>query len=573
MMVGQIRLGTGPWETGPWEIGPWETAIVEQIIAWAAGVFITCLGAGFLYLILFYLLRSIFRKFDNDAALVTLNLSLYPILAITIFLGLKYAFSFLMVLPQFVAWVERILDAGVILTLGYWFSQLFVQVVAYYSKAYAQETEAMWDDVLIPLLETVVPVIVAIITGFLLLRTFGVDLTGIWITLGGATFVIGFAVQDILANFFSGVVLLVDTPFQFGDVLRLEDGSMGLLRRIGVRVTHLYLLDDRCDTYIPNSVLQAQRISNLSRPTPHFHDSITIPLRLEKDHDIKVTKALMQEIVLAHPDTLGEIDRKLKCLEQFYLQDQILWQAKEMGRLRLEAESEVNLKLEEVQQMLEVLAVTLQFAEKGGINPEELQSIREEYQSVLALIGVKVMAEQQGRRTLIRLEETQTEESLIELIRKWYRIWLRDPNLGEQDQYLLPTLWERTITIFKRRVQRLSQKIANPLREETRLDDYVQDLKNWLQQQLKETSGKWLEPKILVTGIGHDEDCSFVEFTLSYHVDDARLEDCERGSRVRSEIYQELMLHFKPMCISKETSIENLSKFQNTDLERENRKL
>ena len=50
---------------------------------------------------------------------------------------------------------------------------------------------------------------------------------------------IGFAIKDILANFFSGIVLLIDTPFQFGDVLRLEDGSLGMLKKIGVRGIYL----------------------------------------------------------------------------------------------------------------------------------------------------------------------------------------------------------------------------------------------------------------------------------------------------------------------------------------------
>jgi MscS family membrane protein len=60
----------------------------------------------------------------------------------------------------------------------------------------------MWDDVLLPILEAVVPVIVFTLAGVFVLRSLGVDLTGIWVALGGATFVLGFAAQGILANFF-----------------------------------------------------------------------------------------------------------------------------------------------------------------------------------------------------------------------------------------------------------------------------------------------------------------------------------------------------------------------------------
>lgn len=118
------------------------------------------------------------------------------------------------------SWIEHFLTAGLIIALSYWFFKLFTQVFIYYLKDYTQQTEVMWDDVLLPLLEAVVPIIIFTIGGVFFLKSFGVDLTGIWVTLGGATFVLFFAAQDILANFFSGVVLLIDTPFQFGDVLR-----------------------------------------------------------------------------------------------------------------------------------------------------------------------------------------------------------------------------------------------------------------------------------------------------------------------------------------------------------------
>ena len=71
----------------------------------------------------------------------------------------------------------------------------------------------MWDNVLIPLLEGVIPVLI-FLTGIALILqcSFGVDLTGVWVTLGGASLIVGLATKDILANFFSGLGLLVYTP-------------------------------------------------------------------------------------------------------------------------------------------------------------------------------------------------------------------------------------------------------------------------------------------------------------------------------------------------------------------------
>ncbi|NER96503.1 MAG: mechanosensitive ion channel, partial [Symploca sp. SIO1B1] len=193
-------------------------------------------GAIGLYFTLFYLLRSLFRKFERDIALVTLNVSSSPILAIFVLISFKITIQNTVSLAT-VAWLDRLFIGGIIITISYWSLQLFKQVLVYYLKEYAAITEVMWDDVLIPLLEGVIPAVIVLVGGSAVLQLcFGLDLTGAWLTLGGGAFVIGFAVKDILANFFSGIVLLLDSPFQFGDVLRIETESgtqLGILRKIG----------------------------------------------------------------------------------------------------------------------------------------------------------------------------------------------------------------------------------------------------------------------------------------------------------------------------------------------------
>jgi len=57
-----------------------------------------------------------------------------------------------------IEWVDRILLASITVTATYWLLRLFNQIVIYYLKEYAQQIEIMWDNVLIPLLEGVIPV-------------------------------------------------------------------------------------------------------------------------------------------------------------------------------------------------------------------------------------------------------------------------------------------------------------------------------------------------------------------------------------------------------------------------------
>jgi MscS family membrane protein len=198
--------------------------ILENKALFSLALFL--LGLVFLYLILFYVLKSIFRRLETDIALVSLIVSSYPILIVYLILGIKFNLhhqwkSFSLPIQLF-----AILNVSLIVIITYWLVQIFNKVIIYYLKSYTKESEAMWDDVLLPIVEAVIPVIIYILGGAFALKFLGVDLTGIWVTLGGATFVIGFAVKDILSNFFSGIVLLIDTPFRFGDVLSLEDGTI-----------------------------------------------------------------------------------------------------------------------------------------------------------------------------------------------------------------------------------------------------------------------------------------------------------------------------------------------------------
>ena len=507
-------------------------------------ILITIGITGLLYLFLFYVLRPIFRNFERDIAIVTLSVSAYPVLIIFFILNLQYSFvevAHIKILPA----LDSILTTIITIVISYWTSEIFNKIFIYYLKEYTQKSEAMWDDVLLPILSAVVPVIIYIIGAAFVLKNFGLDLGGIWVALGGATFVLGFALQDILANFFSGIVLLIDTPFQFGDILQLEDGSVGMLRRIGVRVTQVYIFSNHCDVYIPNSVLQGQNITNLSRPTSFYYHSINV--KIPPECNLEEVKKLIEEIVLAHPDTLGDIDNKLEFVEQYYQSeesDEHLIEQQETGKLRLIAEQQVDLKLEEIQQALEALVVTMQFAEKGGLTAEEIENVQQEYQVVLDLMGFQVVEE--GNSNF----DENNEEGLVELIRDWYRNWLKDPNLIDEDQYFISDEWERKILLLKRRAQRLYQKIVNPQAEETRLDDYVTELITWLRDKLKAPRKKWQAPEIRMANMDYAEALIYIDLHISFFVDDIKLEEGKRGERVKSQIYQEIFNYLKPTYLA-----------------------
>ena len=71
--------------------------------------------------------------------------------------------------------------------------------------------------------------------------------------------------------------------------------------------------------------------------------------------------------------------------------------------------------------------------------------------------------------------------------------------------------------------------LSLPQREETRLDDCVRELKQWLRERFKEPRRKWQEPQSLIAGMNHDGDSIYIKFKLNFFVDDIKLENGRRG--------------------------------------------
>ena len=260
-----------------------------------------------LYVSLFYVVRPFIRRFNNPLALLILGVIQNPLVIAVGLFGAKVSIGKLN-LSEINNWIQRSLTAVIVIILTYCVAELFTQVVTYYLRAYAKQTEAVWDNVLVPILQKLLPALTYILGTFLFLEALGIDLTGIWVAFGGLTFVLGFALRDILANFFSGLVLLIDTPFQFGDVIAMPDNSVAVIKNIGLRVTKLYLVDSDSEVYIPNASLGSKDIVNLSRPTPHV--ARTIQLEIKVDTDQKLATSILRETVLGHPDT-GQTHLKL----------------------------------------------------------------------------------------------------------------------------------------------------------------------------------------------------------------------------------------------------------------------
>src|SRR5215216_4499577 len=81
--------------------------------------------------------------------------------------------------------------------------------------------------------------------------------------LGIVGFTIGFALQDVMKNFASGIILLLQQPFHVGESIELA-GFEGTVLAIDLRTTEIRALDGRI-VILPNASVLANPIVNYTR--------------------------------------------------------------------------------------------------------------------------------------------------------------------------------------------------------------------------------------------------------------------------------------------------------------------
>lgn len=134
------------------------------------------------------------------------------------------------------------------------------------------------------------------------LQTSGVQLGGLAVVAGALGVGIGFGLQNIVNNFVSGLILLVERPIQIGDWIDMA-GTGGRVERIGARSTTM-VTNDNVVVIVPNAELVTSRIINWSHRDPRVR--IRIPVGVAYGSDLRRVREVLLEVANAHPAVLAE---------------------------------------------------------------------------------------------------------------------------------------------------------------------------------------------------------------------------------------------------------------------------
>lgn len=129
----------------------------------------------------------------------------------------------------------------------------------------------------------------------------GINTNSLAAVVGGAALAVGLSLQNQLSAFAAGVLLILFRPFKVGDYVE-AGGIKGTVEEIKIIHTVLRTLDNQ-EVIVPNNMITAAPITNHSARATRRLD---LTIGIDYEADLRRARALLEEIVAAHPKVLKE---------------------------------------------------------------------------------------------------------------------------------------------------------------------------------------------------------------------------------------------------------------------------
>ena len=142
-----------------------------------------------------------------------------------------------------------------------------------------------------------------ILTGFVVaILALGVNLDRVTLVAGALGVGVGIGLQNVVANFVSGLILLLERRIHVGDSVQLGD-LQGEIRQIGGRASTIRTWDG-AEVIVPNASLTSGQVTNWTLSDRLRR--VTLPVRVAYTADPERVMAIFRDVARTHPKALTE---------------------------------------------------------------------------------------------------------------------------------------------------------------------------------------------------------------------------------------------------------------------------
>jgi len=144
-------------------------------------------------------------------------------------------------------------------------------------------------------------VIIALGTLYALGRL-GVEPSTLAFISGGLSVGIGFGLQQIFANFISGILLLFEQSLRPGDIVSV-DGEMGVVEKLSIRSTTIRTLDD-VDIIVPNSSLLTSSVRTYTKSSRSIR--VLLKVMASPENDPRFVRDVLLQVARQHSEVQSD---------------------------------------------------------------------------------------------------------------------------------------------------------------------------------------------------------------------------------------------------------------------------
>lgn len=231
-----------------------------------------------------------------------------PIIMWFVIGGVYAALPFLNLTPQVATNAEKAIILTIILSAAWTLANMAGGIIRFYgSKIGAGLQVSSLGQLLAKVAILSLGIVIA-------LAELGIEVTPLIASLGIGALAIALALQDTLANIFSGFYVLAEKSVRVGDFVRIEGVGEGRILDIGWRSTRILTLPNNL-VVIPNKKLAESIVTNYDLPDPTTNLDITVSVSYGEDPD-RVEAILRDELARAASELPG-LDRSFEPLIRF----------------------------------------------------------------------------------------------------------------------------------------------------------------------------------------------------------------------------------------------------------------